>query len=532
MPASARRFNPFPGLRPFELRDRPVFFGREPQTAELLDRLQTKRFLAVVGTSGSGKSSLVRAGLLPALHGGLMARAGPNWQIAVTRPGGDPVGSLATALLETGHFTAASDPHDLLRATLNRSALGLVEAVQQSQLPPGYNLLLVVDQFEEIFRFRDRHRTLPEEAGGYVQLLLEATRQTRVPIHAVLTLRSDFLGDCAQFNGLAEAINQGEYLVPRMKRDQYRLAIEGPVRVGGGAIAGRLVQRLLNDLGDNPDQLPILQHALMRTWDRWEGDHMEGEPMDLRHYETVGTMTSALSLHADEVYAALPDERARELAARMFKALTETTPDRRGVRRPTRLKELGEIVQTESTELKAVLNAFRAPGRTFLMPPWPRQTTDTEELQPSLANDPAAPNEPGTPEPVASQDQADGLRPATVMDLSHESLMRVWRRLERWVAEEAGSAGTYRRLAESAALWKEGRTGLYQDPELELALNWRRESAPNSAWGLRYHDGFETAIEFLERSEQARETARRKTLRRRRTLVTSIAAVAMVFFFL
>jgi hypothetical protein len=172
------------------------------------------------------------------------------------------------------------------------------------------------------------------------------------------------------------------------------------VRVGSGAISRRLVQRLLNDLGDNPDQLPILQHALMRTWDRWEGDHAEGEPMDLRHYETVGTMTSALSLHADEVYDALPGERARELAARVFKALTETTPDRRGVRRPTRLKELGEIVPTESMELKTVLNAFRGPGRTFLMPPWPGQTTYDDEPPPDRAPVPAPPNEPGIPENV------------------------------------------------------------------------------------------------------------------------------------
>ena len=166
----------------------------------------------------------------------------------------------------------ASTNRVLIEATLRRSTLGLIRAVRQARIPPEDNLLVVVDQFEELFRFR-RSRQIEnsrDEAVAFVKLLLEATQQDDVPIYVVLTMRSDFIGDCMEFPGLPEAVNAGQYLVPRMTRDELRSAITGPVAVGGGEIAPRLVLRLLNELGDDHDQLPVLQHALMRTWDHWE----------------------------------------------------------------------------------------------------------------------------------------------------------------------------------------------------------------------------------------------------------------------
>ncbi len=518
MSTPSARLNPFPGLRPFETRDKYLYFGREEQTAALLSRLRERRFLAVVGTSGSGKSSLVRAGLIPGLHGGFMAGAGPNWKIAVMRPGGDPTGNLAQALDRLDLLEDPVGGEAFIRTTLSRSAFGLTEFVQQAGMPGRYNLLVVVDQFEEIFRFRERNRSLEEEAGGFVRLLLEATRQREHPIYVVLTMRSDFLGDCAEFSGLAEAINEGEYLVPRMKRDQYRLAIEGPVRVGGGRISGRLVQRLLNDMGSNPDQLPVLQHALMRTWNHWLGVRVGDQPMDVEHYDAVGTITEALSRHADEVYRGLTGEPERVLAARVFKALTEAGSGNRGMRRPTRLGVLAEISGVPIAALAPVIDPFREPGRTFLTPPIVAEDSETEvEADSGCGRD--------SPE-RASFDAS------TVIDISHESLMRVWTRLQGWVREEAVSASIYRRLAESARLRAEGRFDLLRDPELQLAMNWRAENEPTAAWADRYAAGFDQAIALLESSARARDEARRAVIHRRRVLFTAVSVVACVFFVL
>ena len=142
--------NPFPGLRPFQLEESHLFFGREEQTGQLLERLGNTRFLAVVGASGSGKSSLVRAGLLPQLYGGTMVKTSVNWEIAIMRPGGDPITNLARCLVEADIYEDNSeDQVQLLRTMLSRSGLGLLEAYRQSDIEPGTNLLILVDQFEE-----------------------------------------------------------------------------------------------------------------------------------------------------------------------------------------------------------------------------------------------------------------------------------------------------------------------------------------------------------------------------------------------
>ena len=167
----------------------------------------------------------------------------------------------------------------LVETTLRLGSLGLVDIVEQADLPAGTQLLVVADQFEELFRFRALVRGAApdgfgprEDAVAFVQLLLEAAAQTEVPIYVVLTMRSDFLGDCAQFHGLPEAINEGQYLVPRLTRDEIRAAITGPAAWAAPTLSPVLVTRLLNDVGDNPDQLSILQHALNRTWANWETD--------------------------------------------------------------------------------------------------------------------------------------------------------------------------------------------------------------------------------------------------------------------
>ena len=270
----AARPNPFPGLRPFEPDEDHLFFGREKEIDDLLRLLRYNRFLSVVGTSGSGKSSLVRSGLIPSLQSGLMVTAGSTWRLAIMRPGEDPIGHLAAALSSPDVLSPsdeadelASTRHVLIDATLRRGTLGLVDAIRLARIPRGENVLVLVDQFEELFRYRrTRRREIQrDEDVAFVKLLLEAVRQSDIPIYVVLTMRSDFIGDCMDYTGLPEAVNQSQYLVPRMTRDELRLAITGPIAVAGGEIAPRLVLRLLNEVGDDQDQLPLLQHVLMYT---------------------------------------------------------------------------------------------------------------------------------------------------------------------------------------------------------------------------------------------------------------------------
>ncbi len=476
-------FNVFPGLRPFEPDEAYLFFGRDGQSDELIRRLAKNRFLAVVGTSGSGKSSLVRAGLLAFLRSGYLSEAGSSWRIALLRPGLNPIASLAAALnhdsvLGNGDLDPATRLNHI-ETTLRRSSFGLVEAVRQAQIGPHQNLLVVVDQFEEIFRMR-RVRTgiggPDDEAAAFVKLLLEACHQTELSIYVVITMRSDFIGDCSEFRDLPESLNQSQYLIPRMTRDQCQEAIEGPIAVGGATITARLVQRLLNDVGDDPDHLPVLQHALMRTWETWSSHVPTWEPVDLVQYEQIGGMATALSRHADEAFQEL-DERGRLIARKMFQRLSEIGKDNRETRRPTKLSEICAVVEADEAEVIAVINKFRTAGRTFLAPAG-----------------------------------AQALHADSVVEISHESLIRLWDRLRKWAEDEAESATLYRRLVDAAARHAAGGAALWRDPELQLAIDWKERSRPNEAWAERYGGEFTTAMRFLELSRV--ESAYRERLRR------------------
>lgn len=517
--------NPFPGLRPFESSETHLFFGRDGQSEELLRRLKRTRFLAVVGTSGSGKSSLVRAGLLPALQGGLMASAGSDWRIAILRPGGDPIGNLARALASPTVLGSRDEKGDDMQAvmaetTLRRSSLGLVELVSRARakldhdgqpLFPDYeNLLVVVDQFEELFRFKQliEAENSKEDAAAFVKLLLQAVgQQEEKKIYIVLTMRSDFLGDCSQFFELPEAINNGQYLIPRMTRDERREAISGPVAVGQGAISEPLVNQLLNDIGDNPDQLPILQHALMRTWDHWLS-HRNGNPIDIPDYHAIGGMAEALSRHADEAYAELNDSQ-KAIAEKLFKGLTEKGTDNREIRRPMEVREICELTGANEAEVISVVEVFRREGRSFLMPP------PTDALT-------------GAPVPLNRE---------SLIDISHESLIRNWERLKVWVDEESRSARIYKRLAETAVLHSEGGAGLWRDPDLGVALMWREGGQPNHVWAKRYHAEFPLAMRFLDASVTSRdadrfirEKQRRKEIRQKRTTLIAVSLTVVCLF--
>ena len=472
--------NPFPGLRPFREDEEYLFFGRENQVDAMIDKLANTRFLAVVGTSGSGKSSLVNCGLRPALHRGFMARAATAWRMAQFRPGSDPTRAMARALAHDGvlfrdYQAGGLTLAEIIDTTLRMSKLGLIDIYEQAKLSEDINLLVVVDQFEELFRYRqlaagqqENVCGISEAATAFVNLLLEAKAQTTYPIYVVLTMRSDFLGDCTQFPGLAEAINAGQYLVPRMTRDERRAAISGPVGVGGAEISPVLLTRLVNDVGDNPDQLSILQHALNRTWARWQNEGGSKGPLDLTHYEAIGTMAHALDQHAERAYAELGTPRQQQICEKLFKALTDKANDPRGVRRPTTLGVLCALACATIAEVTAVIDVFRKPSRSFLMPP-----------------------------------AGEALETETVIDISHESLMRVWQRLITWTDEEAQSAQMYRRLADAAARHAVGKASLWRDPDLQLALDWREKSQPNETWASRYGAGFVQAGAFLRDSEAA-----------------------------
>jgi len=501
--------NPFPGLRPFGIEESHLFFGREGQSEEVLNKLSNNRFVAVIGASGTGKSSIIYCGLVPILYGGFIASAGSKWRIITCRPGSSPIDNMSESIVKS---SAANDTPEnkLLKksfysAVLRKSSLGLVEALQHLPNSGEENILFLIDQFEELFRYRISRKGQESlnESVAFVKLLVEAVNQTAMPVYIVLTMRSDFIGECAQYQDLTTLINRSNYLIPQMTRHDFREAILGPVAVGGATIEPSLVQELLNDMGDNPDQLPILQHALMRTWDYWLKNSDRDKAISLSDYEAIGKMEKALSEHANEAYDEL-NEEGKRLCEVLFKTITEKGSDNRGVRRPTRLEDLAEIALAKIEDVIEVIEKFRVSGRSFITPSY--------EIP--LTRD-------------------------SIIDLSHESLMRIWNRLRVWVDEEFSAVQMYYRLSEASALFHEGKTGLWRPPDLQIALNWERKQQPTIAWAQRHNPAFERAMVFLHTSAKEFEAEelnkiklQKRALQRSRIIAVVLGAASIISLYM
>jgi hypothetical protein len=482
--------NPFVGLRPFRSDEGLLFFGRREQTLELLQQLQQSRFLSVVGSSGCGKSSLIRAGLIPKLEAGFLVEQRDQWRIATAKPGDAPLNNLAQSLIKTfADAREAADVATLVEDMRTVCAQAVVDFLTPRLKESDANMLLLVDQFEELFNFgryaqretsaaedtesketqlaerldRERRR---EEAADFVSIMLGLAAQSKLPVYVVMTMRSDFLGDCDVFFGLPEAINVSQYLVPRLARPQRQEAIENPIVLYGQAIAPRLLDRILNDAGEEGDQLPVMQHVMMRTWEKWQAT--KDPAIDLPHYEAAGTMKQALSNDADEALSGMSAED-RTITKKLFQALTDTDSRGRRIRRPTHLKEIEAITGASREKLLEIISHFSGHGRSFLH---------------------------------LSQEEPDPL-----VDISHESLIRQWATLRDWVTKESRSKDIYLRLVGTASRYykPEREDDLLRGAALQLALEWKEKRKPNQAWANRYHPSLDQALRFLEESKAERD---------------------------
>lgn len=496
---------PFPGLRPFGYADRAYFFGREEQIYALYNLLDLSQFVAVVGSSGSGKSSLVRAGLLPLLereseevlaHDDSVGRA---WRWIELRPGDTPLSRLTEQLARLAVGDAA-DPvtqaaqRERIDAALRRASFGMTEALSGIDALVDRSLLILVDQFEELFRYGG-HGTagarLQEERDQFVQLLLEATSGLQVDVHVLITMRSDFIGDCAQFYGLPEAVSACQFLVPSLTREQREEVIRRPLEPGlaDSAIEPALVERLLNDAGSELDQLPVLQHCLSRLWEAAGPSRatLPRRQLRLDQYAQIGGIANALSRHADLILAGLA---GHEIAVeQVFRALSEVDREGRATRRALSYADLRAETGVEDAELRQVIDRFRDDDCSFIVPP------------------------------ISSVPE---LGDRDTVDIGHEALLRRWKKIGAeasdsligeaetgWLDAEAGDARFYR------AMLALGTAHTLPLEIIDEKWAWWRERPRTAAWAHRYGGHIERIEQLFANSlaEQVRQRRGRHALR-------------------
>jgi hypothetical protein len=482
---------PYPGLRPFEAEDQPLFFGREEEVAAILRKLEDHRFVAVVGSSGSGKSSLVRAGLLPAVREGFLFGT-TNWCTLIIKPGHQPYQRLTRALHQAapnleeasavpGGSEALSSEETATLNTLRRADRGLVLALTETIPLPKTHVMLVIDQFEELFAFRRagirRDAIAPrDEAAGFVQMLLRSAADSDGGIWVVLTMRSDFFGDCEAFLGLPEHISRCQFIVPRFDRGQMEEAITRPAAVAEGAFKPftfeeGLVNRIINDAGDRPDQLPLMQHALMRTWKCAVARAGANGLVVMSHadYVKAGGIENALSLHATAAWDEIKDDpKKAHIARRLFLLLCDISPDSQIVRRRPKVNEVQAVTGATVSEIKDVIIGFQRDDRNFLIPPGAQNFTSESHV-----------------------------------DISHEALLRQWKLFsDDWQLRERQDVSELRRVTELAALRNQGQeVGFLPPKDLERIARWRDRVSPE--WAVRYvtKEEWDNALLFVEESQ-------------------------------
>jgi len=491
---SVDEINPFPGLRPFTAWENEYFFGRENECNEIVEKLFRNRFVAITGESGSGKSSLVHCGLIPEIR----SRSIPDetsWRILSIKPGKDPLGNLADSFVE-GYLNPEqqrSEKNEILKI-LTENPDGLTTVLRKFPVTEGEKTLLIIDQFEELFRYGspERGKGFIPDAGLMIDLITNTITSNYRDFYCIVALRSDLVSECSHFKVFTQLVNNSSFLLPGMTRENLREVITGPVKVAGAKIDEELVELLLEELDESPDQLPLLQHALMRTWNMWMELEQPDRPISLSDYYSIGTMKYSISRHADEKFEELSPEN-KLICEKLFKIITGIGSDNKGIRYPSNIRTIMSAIPCSRENLAEVIDKFREPSISVITPSYKIP-----------------------------------LRDDTIIDLSHESLIHLWERLRRWVEEEAASVQMYLQISESSALYQQGKAGLLKPPDLDLAIKWRDENNPTLWWAQKYNPAYERAMVYLRTSEKEFLEAEEQKQKRQRWRLKRIRIISSV----
>jgi WD40 repeat protein len=451
--AVAQGAQPYRGLQVFDVGDALFFFGREALTEWLLDKLRAdrsgNRFLAIVGPSGSGKSSLARAGLVAALKRGEIPGS-DVWPAAICKPGAQPLESLAVALAGAARLgDSPSAVRDLIRDLgTDPRMLHLTTRLSLRDATADRRLVVLVDQFEEIFTLCPDE----EQRKAIIANLLHAATAADGQTVVVLTLRADFYGRCAAYPDLATAVSDRQSLVGPMTRDELRSAIERPAYLAGCELEGGLTDLLLNEVESQPGSLPLLEHALLQIWQRREG----GRRLTIAAYREIGGVAGALEKHAEEIYSGFTEEE-KEACRRIFLRLVQVDEQGRATKRRLGLEELpGEGVVSRLTDARLL-------------------TTDREK--------------------------------SPTVELAHEALLANWERLKKWIGDDRDALRTRRRLDEAVAEW------IGRDRDSSFLLEGGRLAQAEEWTALHPDEETPERNELLAASTGARERGLRRQRR-------------------
>jgi uncharacterized protein YjbI with pentapeptide repeats/ABC-type transport system involved in cytochrome c biogenesis ATPase subunit len=466
-------FCPYKGLEYFDCNDEDpkYFYGRKELTDLLIDKVRQGNFLAIIGASGSGKSSVLRAGLLHQLKLGRQLAGSNQWQIQVMVPGSQPFLNLAAAFVEP-NLSKLDRAEQLGRAEglLKAGADGLRRLVQSSQ---ASRLVLVIDQFEEVFTtVRDN-----AEREQFIDCLLGALKQLEEKLCLILAMRADFFSKCIEYNysGLAQLIQENLVAVSPMEREQLQQAIVKPAERVNLKIEPELVEQMLQDVVNSPGSLPLLQYTLKELWKQ-----RTDEGLKLASYAQLGGVGGTLDKRATEIFAQFPSPQ-QEVARHIFLNLTQLGEGTEDTRRRVEKRDLITARHPEALIDEVIGKLADKENRLIV----------TSEL-------------------TAKGTATGGV---VIVDVTHEALIRHWRLLRQWLNDSRDKLRQQRKIEAAAVEWRNKRQEspktaqdyLLQGRRLIEAREFQQEQSERFPLSR-------LASEFIEKSLQHRQRNRLKTI--------------------
>jgi WD40 repeat protein/serine/threonine protein kinase len=474
--------NPYKGLRAFREADSEDFFGRETLIAELLRKIDDQRLLTIIGPSGSGKSSVVHAGVVPQMRRGALLNS-ENWFYVMIHPDVRPLEELESALLRV-----AVNPPTGLMSQLIESERGFLRALKRTLPDDNSELVLVVDQFEELF-------TVVEDEGErkhFLDSLRLALKDPRSRLRVIITLRADFYDRPLLYPAFGEMVRESTTVVLPLSEGELELAITGPAERVGLVVEPELVAAMTQDVGATTSALPMLQYALTELYER-----RDGRTLTVEAYRDIGGVSGALARRAEEIYVGLWEptkHTAREVFLRLVNLGEGTEDTRRRVSR-TELRSLNPDEVEDAVEY--CLEQF---GKYRLL------TFD---------------HDPQTRKPT--------------VEVAHEALIREWRRLRGWLDENRDDLRTQRKLSQVAAEWHNAdrdpsflargtRLGQFREWQNTTSLTTNAVERSYLTESIRVDEARIAA----EKAQREREAALEKRSQQRLRALFGVATVAAV----
>ena len=481
--------NPFIGLRPFNTEEDVSFFGRENILNKIISNIQSKRFSSIIGYRYSGKTSLINAGVVPRLKQ-LETHFKEKWHVIRLEPDEDPIGNLASSISEFMESRKQSSTYSKLEIEkkLRFNSNGLIEVLDSLQFKANEQLVIIVDQFEALFKQNsspsEKETVIQEDARHFLKLLISSIKQKETPLHLLIALDSDYLTNCSLVPGLTSIVNQGQVFVPEMEIKELKTVVLKTFEKSNYEIDPELTNILLSDLKGNSYPLNRLQHALRRCVEYHEKQaYTTDVKINLESYNNIGTIKDSLKIQLEEIYTELNDLE-KQVCENLFKRIVRLRVNDTHFSTPS-VSEITSICEQNSELVKSVISKFFTDDIRAL------KVENRSNILNKLSN--------------FNSKKADktelGINSDSKVELTTYLILTVWDRLKEWVKEEEESVLLYHKIHHSAILFDKKIGGLYKNPDLSTATKWIKKQKPNKAWAQRYQLNFDKAITFINKSK-------------------------------